>query len=122
MPAPDHLTAFSAVDGSTVWSDDIGISWGSIALAGGLVFAGTQETTDFFVYDATTGTRLKTFGLPSKGSIGGRRHRVRRLRRDHRRRRSPGLRTAVADAWVDSVRPDPHRKRPARHPAIIESA
>jgi outer membrane protein assembly factor BamB len=70
MPAPDHLMAFSAVDGSTAWSDDIGISWGSIALAGGLVFAGTQDTTDFFVYDATTGTRLKTFGMPSNVASG----------------------------------------------------
>ncbi len=70
LPEPDHLMAFSAVDGATAWSDDIGDSWGSIALAGGLLFTGTQDTTDFYVYDAATGTRLKTFSMPSNVNSG----------------------------------------------------
>jgi len=70
MPEPDHLMAFSAVGGGTAWSDDIGDSWGSIAIAGGLLFTGTQDTTDFYVYDAATGTRLKTFSMPSNVNSG----------------------------------------------------
>ena len=55
---------------STRREDDIGISWGSVALANGLVFAGTQASTSFYVYDATTGTRLKTFPMPANVSSG----------------------------------------------------
>jgi outer membrane protein assembly factor BamB len=70
VPAPDHLQAFSAVDGSTIWHDDIGIGFGSMAIAGGLVFVGNQVTTEFFVYDAATGKRLKTFTVPANIASG----------------------------------------------------
>jgi polyvinyl alcohol dehydrogenase (cytochrome) len=70
VPAPEHLMAFSAVDGSTVWQDEIGISWGSIGLANGLLFTGTMAASEFYVYDATLGTRLKTFTMPSNVTSG----------------------------------------------------
>lgn len=70
MPAPEHLTAFSAVDGSTVWADEIGHSWGHVGLAGGLLFTGTEDAEEFYVYDATTGTRLKTFPMPATVTSG----------------------------------------------------
>jgi polyvinyl alcohol dehydrogenase (cytochrome) len=70
VPLPDHLMAFSAVDGQVAWQDDIGHSWGSVALAGGLVMAGDQLDTNFYVYDATTGARLKTIAMPSNVSSG----------------------------------------------------
>ena len=70
MPAPEHLMAFSAVDGSTVWSDEIGDSWGHVGLAGGLLFTGTEDAEEFYVYDATTGTRLKTFPMPATVTSG----------------------------------------------------
>jgi outer membrane protein assembly factor BamB len=67
---PNHLMAFSAADGSTVWEDDIGISWGSVGIAGGLVFVGSQAATDLFVYDAATGTRLNTIAMPDNVTSG----------------------------------------------------
>ena len=70
MPAPKHLMAFSAVDGSTAWEDEIGPSWGSMAYGGGLLFLGTQNTLEYYAYDATTGTRLKTFTMPDTVSSG----------------------------------------------------
>jgi outer membrane protein assembly factor BamB len=41
---PDHMKAFHVEDGTVAWEDDIGPSWGDIAVAGGVVYAGTQET------------------------------------------------------------------------------
>jgi outer membrane protein assembly factor BamB len=70
MPAPKHLMAFSAVDGSTAWEDEIGTSWGSIALAGGLVFVGTNGAAEYYVYDAATGVRLKTITMPANVTSG----------------------------------------------------
>jgi hypothetical protein len=70
MPAPEHLMAFSAVDGSTVWSDEIGHSWGHVGLAGGLLFTGTEDAEEFYVYDAATGMRLKTFPMPATVTSG----------------------------------------------------
>jgi len=95
-PPPKHLMAFSAVNGTSVWEDDIGTSWGSVALANGLLFTGTLATQSvcqdnpttlcsspddcggaacvsssfFYVYDATTGTRLKTLTVPATISSG----------------------------------------------------
>jgi outer membrane protein assembly factor BamB len=71
LPAPDHLMSFDPTDGSIVWSDEIGPSWSAVAVENGVLYAGTQvedeETgaSDFFAYDAASGTRLATFTLPS---------------------------------------------------------
>ncbi len=70
VPAPKHLQAFTISGGNTVWEDDIGRSWGSAAVGGGLVFVGTQTANEFYVYDAALGTRLKTFTMPSTVSSG----------------------------------------------------
>ena len=69
-PAPKHLMAFSAVDGSTAWEDEIGTSWGSIAVAGGLVFVGANGAANYYVYDAATGARLKTIAMPANVTSG----------------------------------------------------
>jgi outer membrane protein assembly factor BamB len=69
-PAPKHLMAFSAVDGAGVWEDEIGESWGSVALANGVLFVGANETAGLFVYDAALGTRLTTLALPETTTSG----------------------------------------------------
>ncbi len=68
----DHLYAFSGVDGTPRWSAQIGPSWCPVAIANGLVFVGTNDVTDeetdtseYYVYDAATGARLKTLPTPA---------------------------------------------------------
>jgi len=61
----DHLKAFDVADGHVVWEDDIGPSWGDVAVAGGVLYTGTQASTEFYAYDAASGTRLRTWTLPS---------------------------------------------------------
>lgn len=79
LPAPEHIAAFSPVDGSLLWSDEIGESWGSVGIANGVVFAGTNEevedamgnsTSFYYAYDAATGERLNTFEIPAASSSG----------------------------------------------------
>jgi outer membrane protein assembly factor BamB len=67
---PKHLRAFSAVDGSTAWEDEIGQSWGSVGLGGGLLATGTLAGGNFYVYDAATGVRLQTIMLPATTTSG----------------------------------------------------
>ena len=69
MP-PKHLQAFSAVDGSTAWEDEIGTSFSGVGIANGLVAMGTLAASNLYVYDATTGVRLKTLALPTTTSAG----------------------------------------------------
>jgi outer membrane protein assembly factor BamB len=96
-PYPDRLRAFSAVNGSTVWSDAINASWGSVGLANDVLFVGDRETTmlcagddggpceddgdcgpegtclekgPFYVYDARDGTRLREILMPSEVTSG----------------------------------------------------
>ena len=71
MPSPPiHLQAFSAVDGSTVWQDEIGLSWSGVGIGGGLVAMGTLSGSNVYVYDAATGVRLKTLTLPDTVTAG----------------------------------------------------
>jgi polyvinyl alcohol dehydrogenase (cytochrome) len=67
---PKHLQAFSAVDGSTAWEDEIGGSFSGVGIGGGLVAMGTLSAANVYVYDATTGVRLKTLPIPSMTSAG----------------------------------------------------
>jgi outer membrane protein assembly factor BamB len=38
---PNHLRAFSSVDGDELWSDEIGLSWSHVGIATDLLFVGT---------------------------------------------------------------------------------
>jgi len=70
LPAPEHLQAFDAATGATVWTHEIGRSWSSVAVENGVVYAGTNDqkdddTSEFFTVDAATGTRLGTYAVPA---------------------------------------------------------
>jgi outer membrane protein assembly factor BamB len=67
---PLHLQAFSVVDGSTVWDDEIDNSWSHVDVANGVLFAGPKDEGIVYAYDAETGTRLHTFEFPAP-SAGG---------------------------------------------------
>ena len=67
---PKHLRAFSAVDGSMAWEDEIGVSWSGVGIGGGLVAMGTLTAPSTYVYDMVTGVRLKTLTLPSTTTSG----------------------------------------------------
>ena len=67
----DHLFAFDGETGASTWSDQIGASWSSVTVANGLVFAGTQSTNEFYVYDEATGVRLHTITIPDGTVTGG---------------------------------------------------
>jgi outer membrane protein assembly factor BamB len=93
---PNHLRAFSSVDGHELWSDEIGSSWAHASIANNLVFAGTQSTVKrcsndlekectqdaectggtcldagpYYIYDARDGRRLKSFTLPANAAGG----------------------------------------------------
>jgi polyvinyl alcohol dehydrogenase (cytochrome) len=70
-PPPPHLMVFSEIDGSTVWSDEIGRSWSSPAVSGGVVYVGTQASPVLYSYDAKTGVRLGTYPLPQTSTSRG---------------------------------------------------
>jgi polyvinyl alcohol dehydrogenase (cytochrome) len=67
---PKHLQAFSAVDGATVWEDEIGVSFGGVGIGGGLVVMGTLVASSAYVYDAATGVRVETLALPAPTAAG----------------------------------------------------
>lgn len=89
---PDHLRAFSVVDGEEVWQDEIGSSWSHVGIANDLLFVGTERNSlrrcstnlqascaedvdcpggfcvdagPYYIYDARDGTRLNTLILPA---------------------------------------------------------
>lgn len=66
----DHLFAFDDAAGATVWSAQIGASWGSMAVANGLLFVGTNQASELYVYDADTGARLNTLAMPGQVTSG----------------------------------------------------
>ena len=71
VPAPDHLQAYDATNnGSTVWTDDIGASWGHVSHANGVLFTGSNGTNGLFVYEAATGRRIDVLPLPTFTSAG----------------------------------------------------
>jgi polyvinyl alcohol dehydrogenase (cytochrome) len=67
--ANDHLYALDGMTGGTVWSDQIGPSWSATTVANGVLYAGTQSAKEFYAYDAVTGVRLRTFVLPTLGTL-----------------------------------------------------
>jgi outer membrane protein assembly factor BamB len=64
-PAPEHLMAFDAVDGTTTWDEEIGASWGSVGIAGGVVWCGTQAGPQLLAHDAATGAPLVSLPMPA---------------------------------------------------------
>jgi outer membrane protein assembly factor BamB len=70
-PPPPHLMVFSEIDGSTVWSDEIGRSWSSPTVSGRVVYVGTQASPVLYSYDAKTGVRLGTYPLPQTSTSRG---------------------------------------------------
>jgi outer membrane protein assembly factor BamB len=68
----ETFQAYSVVDGSLLWSDDVAPSWGDVTIANGVVFGGTQEGgSDYYAYDAATGERLATFAMPDGTTVAG---------------------------------------------------
>ena len=71
---PKHLMAFDAKTGMILWQEEIGRSWSHVAVANGIVYAGTEsndpDTDDSWLYahDAATGARLATFSLPTNSA------------------------------------------------------
>jgi len=65
----DHLFAFDATDGSVVWSTQIGASWSAATEANGVLYVGTQADEEYYAFDATTGALLRTFVVPSNGTL-----------------------------------------------------
>jgi outer membrane protein assembly factor BamB len=65
---PEHLMAFDARTGATEWSEEIGRSWSSVGVSGGVVYSGHNGDGDFFAHDAAAGTLLRTFELPTASS------------------------------------------------------
>lgn len=65
----DHFFAFNDLDGSTAWSTQIGISWGSLAVVNGMAMAGSQASTDFYINDGASGASLHT--VPLTGNVAG---------------------------------------------------
>ena len=67
-PEPPHLMAFDVRDGSMVWSSEIGRAYASVGVRNGVLFTGTNDVSELYVYDAVQGVRLKTFELPAPTS------------------------------------------------------
>jgi outer membrane protein assembly factor BamB len=66
----DHLYAFDDEAGATVWSTQIGASWGSMAVANGVLFVGTNQSSNLLVHDAATGASLATLPMPGQVTSG----------------------------------------------------
>jgi outer membrane protein assembly factor BamB len=66
-PPPSHLMAFASATGATAWEGDvdIGVSWGSVGIANGVVFVGALGAPKLYAYDAATGTRLAALDTPA---------------------------------------------------------
>jgi outer membrane protein assembly factor BamB len=67
-PAPPHLMAFDVTDGGMLWADEIGRAYAHVGVRNDVLFTGTNDVPDFYVYDAARGVRLKTFQLPAPTS------------------------------------------------------
>jgi outer membrane protein assembly factor BamB len=67
-PEPPHLMSFDPSDGSIVWTSEIGPAYSSVGVHNGVLFTGTNDVAELYVYDATKGERLKTFELPATTS------------------------------------------------------
>jgi len=67
-PAPPHLMAFDVSDGSGVWSAEIGRAYAHVGVRNDVLFTGTNDLPELYVYDASNGQRLNTFQIPAPSS------------------------------------------------------
>jgi outer membrane protein assembly factor BamB len=68
----ETFQAYSVIDGSLLWSDDVAPSWGDVTIANGVVFGGTQDGgSEYYAYDAATGERLAAFPMPAGATVAG---------------------------------------------------
>lgn len=67
-PEPPHLQAFDVQTGETLWTAEIGRAYAHVGVKNDVLFTGTNDVPDFYVYDAARGERLKTFQLPATSS------------------------------------------------------
>ena len=67
-PEPPHLQAFDVQTGETLWTSEIGRAYAHVGVKNDVLFTGTNDVPDFYVYDAAKGERLKTFQLPATSS------------------------------------------------------
>jgi outer membrane protein assembly factor BamB len=71
-----HTQAFDGATGDPVWdaSLDIGVTWGAVSVANGVVFVGKGNLglgePAFHAFDASDGTHLVTFPLPAQSTSG----------------------------------------------------
>ena len=71
-----HTKAFDVANGDPVWdaSLDIGVTWGAVSAANGVVFVGKGNiglgTAAFHAFDASDGSHLATFPLPFQSTSG----------------------------------------------------
>jgi polyvinyl alcohol dehydrogenase (cytochrome) len=75
-PSLVHTQAFDLVSGDNAWMAgiDIGATWGVVSVGGGVVFVGSANIAgaaqEFYAFDASDGSHLATFPLPSQTSSG----------------------------------------------------
>jgi len=67
VPAPEHFMAVDAATGGTLWTDEIGTSWGHVSAQNGVAFVGTNTAAALYAYDSD-GNRLQTYTLPAISS------------------------------------------------------
>ena len=113
---PEHLLAFSPVDGSIGWQDEIGASWGSIGAGGGLVVVGTLAASSSTSTTPRPACGSSRSPMPDDHDVG-------------RRRSSTGRSTSATAparraAWRRSGCPSDARRRmsDARRPAYGSAA
>ena len=75
-PTLVHTKAFDVTSGDPIWdaSLDIGVTWGAVTAANGVVFVGKGSlgiaTPAFHAFDASDGTHLVSFPLPAQSTSG----------------------------------------------------
>ena len=77
-PEINHAQSFDSADGSPIWEGSIDIepTFGSVGVAGGVVFVGSSDfflptgSSAFYAFDAADGTLLQTFELEVSTSSG----------------------------------------------------
>ena len=67
-PVPEHVQAFDVTNGSTLWTDEMNLSWSGVGHANGLVYVGNNVIPELRAYNAATGKLLAELALPGISS------------------------------------------------------